>query len=654
MASKQQQRSPGARAGMLAACMGLNLSLVGGCGGGESIELVAIRGCGLDQTFSGLRVRVVGDLTPGAGSELLLGPGERGSMPALPDEATGVVAQGLFGTTATAVGRSFGVDGELARGRVPGFDTDAPLLTVYFAAPDSWCEVASSPGRREAASAAGPAGDVLLVGGVAADGALLDELVHHDLFTGDTRSLDASLPTARRGHVVHALASARSFVVVGGARANEVLDEWLVVDVAGSGSVAASGRLEHALTDAAHARSPVDGRVLLAGGCELVDAVARCDPGSAHARAAWLEVDVLARGQGGVEQLPDLTASRVGAHAVVGHDGVAWVAGGLGLDGLGLSTVERLRPGDDAWSVVHTLPDERVAAGITVLDGGLVVLAEAAGPIHWWSEAGSGELDPLSRAPALEPVTTARPLTTLPGERVLVDNWLFAPASAAVDPGLERVMLSTEARSGALALGLDDGTLLLIGGRELSSGELAEPSLLRVRPELDGPDEWTPDLAGPQTDAFVTNAPGRATVVVGGLRLDALGDAIDALPPVRAHVRGFRSRSVRLEFQHEVDAGTAAHVIVEQGSSVVAIELGTGLVRRRSADGSTHVLDCSDTPGTSPWVLELDGDELRLDGDGRAVARCEVAWPSSAGVAVGFGVSGSGSARFFDLRLARI
>lgn len=633
----------------------LVLSIQCGCGGPETIELVAIRGCGLDQEFSGLRVRVLGDLALGGGSEVLLGPGERGRIPALPDRATGIAAEGLFGTTVTAVGRSYGIDPTVAAGRIVGAGRDESLLPVFFAEPDSLCALDEQPSARASPSAAGPAGDVLLAGGVDAQGELLDELVHVDLFTGDLHTLDASLPSPRRGHAVHALAD-RRFVIVGGAESSVALDRLLIVDVA-RGSVEDAGPLRvdgepQALSETASARSGVDDRILLAGGCDDVDAQARCE--GALGLALWLDPNDLA----GTRRLGDLAVPRHSADALVAADGVAWIAGGFDANGLALGSVERLRPGG-AWEVVHTLPDGAAAAGFTLLDGGLVLLAEASGTIHWWSEAGSGSLDPTSRAPTLEATTTARPLETLPGERVLVDAWLFNPATAAVDPALERVSLAADPRLGAELLTLLDGTVLFVGG-ETVDAELAATPLLRLRPRLDGPDEWIPELTGPQTDAFVGNAPGRATVVVGGLRLDAVAGAADVLPPVRAHVRGFRSRSFRLEFDHAADPGTLAHVTLEQGSTALlalALTPDGVVARRRLADGSVEIIDCgaSTADMASPFVLEVDdeGRRARLSGSGGVLATCELDWPSSAGLAVGFGVSGAGSARVFALRLAR-
>lgn len=629
----------------------LVLSIGSGCGGPETIELVAIRGCGLEQEFSGLRVRVLGDLA--LGGEVLLGPGEHGSIPALPDRATGIAAEGLFGTTVTAVGRSYGFDPTVAAGRIEGFGAHEQLLPVYFDQPDSLCVLEQQPSPRESPSAAGSAGDVLLAGGVDDQGALLDELVHVDLFRAELHTLAASLPSPRRGHVVHALHD-RRFLIIGGAEPNAALDRLLIVDVA-RGSVTDAGPLlldgdAQALSEHASARSDVDGSILLAGGCDDVDAQARCE--GALGLALWLDPGDL----GATQRLPDLAVPRHSAHALVGADRVAWIAGGFDDDGLALGSVERLLPGGE-WELVHTLPDGAAAVGFTLLDGGLVLLAEASGTIHWWSEAGSGSLDPTSRAPALDPTTTARPLLTLPGERVLVDSWMFAPATAAVDPATERILLSSEPRLGAELLALHDGTVLFVGGKS-ADAELVATPLSRLRPHLDGPDEWIPELTGPQTDAFVGNAPGRATVVVGGVRLDAVAGATDVLPPVRAHVRGFRSRSFRLEFDHSADPATLAHVTLEQGSTaLLALALGAdGIVaRRRLTDGSVEIIDCGAATAElgSPLVLDVDDEGARLSGPDGVLATCVLDWPSSSGLAVGFGVSGAGSARFFGLRLAR-
>jgi hypothetical protein len=635
------------------------LAATTGCQPSETVELVALRGCGVDQEFSGLRVRVVGDFSSSTKTELLLGPGERGQISTAEldvDRATGVVVEGLFGTTVTAVGRSHGIDPDLARGRVAGVDGDAGVLPIYFAAPDSACEVASdlSP-RAGVAIAAGPSGDLLLAGGRAPT--LLDELVHVDLFGDRVRTLADRLPSPRWGASVHAL-TGRRFVVLGGATVGSVLAERVVVEVAGAGSVLAVEPLELAgdppgLAHHAAALGP-DGAVWLVGGCDEVDDAGACVPASAHARSYRLELEPHAS-----ELLAALERPRYAADLRVSPDGIAYVAGGIGVDGVGLPSLERLSSGG-TWELVHSLPDERAIAGLAVLDGGLVVLSDHEGGVHWWSEAGSGTLDPTSRAPALDPFVGPRPLLTLPGERVFVDGWLFAPGTAAVDPALERHATAAIGRSGAALVPLADASALIVGGWEGASS-LASPALLRLRPRLDGPDEWLPDLAGPATEAFVCNAPGHATVIVGGLQVEGQGPA-EAIAPVHAHVRGFRSGALRLEFEYEADPGVRAQLVVGQGARAavhVSLSPTAIVVRRREPSGAVEQLDCSVTgegvAANTAIVVELDDQarSLALGVEGGPQLRCDLDWPSDAGVSVGFGASGPGSARFFRLRLAR-
>ncbi|PRP90566.1 hypothetical protein ENSA5_63690 [Enhygromyxa salina] len=628
------------------------------CGRAETIELVAIRGCGLEQEFSGLRVRVLSDAPPSGGTEILLGPGERGTISALPEGATGVAAEGLFGATVTAVGRSYGIDPELTQGRIAGADASASILPVFFAGPDSLCELDPQPSpRTELAGATGPVGDALLVGGLDPSAALLDELVHVDLYTGTARVLGEGLPQPIRGHSVHWI-DARRFVVLGGAGPGGELAEPVEVDVAGQGSVAAAGPVlvdGEPLTLAHHAAASASysSPALIAGGCDAVDGDAACDPASALADSWWFDP----RAPEASVRLPDLTAPRFDAHAFVTSDGVAYVAGGFDSDGAGLGSVERLLPGADEWALVHSLDAPATVAGLAVLDGGLAILSEPSGLLHWWSEAGSGSLDPTLRAPPLTPVSTSRPLLVLPGERVMVDTWLFAPGTAGVDPAAERVELLPISRSGALMLPLLDGTSLIAGGKATTTDEVSAAPLLRLRPALDGPDEWIPDLTGPQTDAFVTNYPGGATVIVGGLRLEAEGGPTDALPPVRAHVRGFRSASLRFEFSFEGEPGVTAHLTLARGgSSLVAIALveDAVVVRSRAPGGQLSTSDCAlgGANPEQPLVLELEAGLLRLDGPDGPVAACELG-ELAGPLALGFGVSGSGSARFFGLRLAR-
>jgi hypothetical protein len=648
--------------------MVLAIALVG-CEQSESIRVVPIAGCGLDQTFSGLRVRVLGDYPPTSATELLLGNGEHGEVDRLPADATGIAAEGVFGMTVTAIGRSYGIDPALARGRIAG--QSGPQLAIWFAAPDSMCPVSTAiTTRAEFAWAEGPSGDVLIVGGRDASG-LREDLIHYDVLANSARSQVGGSASARVGHSVHALAG-RRFVVLGGARASAVLDDALfiseVVDPSADQAQLESVALANSLAHHAAAESGL-GRILIAGGCDQVDALGDC-VANVHARAAWIELgpdDTVIQ-----TPLPELESARARAHAFVARDGVAFVAGGVDEAGVGLASVERLGPESAGWETIVEFDELGVdqLVGLTVLDGELVIVADTDGALHWWSHGGSGTLAPGSRAPMLASALGPRPLLGLPGERVLVDTWLFAPGSAAVDPSTEIVDLTTMiggessvARTGAAVVLLGDGSVLLGGGTPTGPGDL--PFLARVRPQLDGPDEQVPELASPRSDAFVANTPGAATVIVGGLRLTGVAGSPDELPRVHVHVRGFRSRSFRLEFELGAEPGNTGALLLGQGAEralTIMLAPAQAIVRLRESEGEVVELECGAEPfeADRPAVLEVgeEGHRVRVLQAERVVVDCSLAaldpWPDSGGLHVGFGVAGPGDRTFRSLRLARL
>lgn len=639
----------------------LAMALVG-CEQAEPIQLVPIAGCGLDQTFSGLRVRVLGDFPPTSTTELLLGNGETRTIDSLPADATGIAAEGVFGMTITAIGRGYGIDPERFRGRIAG--SEGPLLPIWFAAPDSMCAVeATIPPHGGFAWAEAPSGDVLIVGGRDASG-VREDLIHYDVLANTTRThtLTAGSATGRVGHSVHGLDDGR-FVALGGARSGEVLEDALFIT-----GVADVPQLESAsigMTLAHHAAAEsTRGRVLVAGGCDQVDMLGECSA-QVHARAAWIELGESPTS----EVLPELGSARANAHAFVSSDGVVFVAGGFDEAGVGLGSVERLLPGADGWETIVEFEVDALA-GLTVLEGGLVIVADVDGELHWWSTGGSGVLDASLRAPMLAPALGSRALLSLPGERVLVDTWLFAPGSAAIDPSAEIVDLvgkvsgESPARIGGAVLLLRDGSVLLGGGTATGADPL--PFLARVRPQLDGPDEQVPELASPRSDAFVSNTPAAAMVLVGGLRLTGVAGSLDEqLPRVHVHVRGFRSRSFRLEFELGAEQGNAGVLMVGQGAAhALTIELSPSavVVRLHESGGEILELDCAGErfEAELPAVLEVGeaGSRVRVLQADRVVADCSLAaldpWPDLGGLYVGLGVVGPGDRTFRSLRLARL
>lgn len=636
--------------------------LVLGCREAEPIELVPIAGCGLEQTFSGLRVRMIGDFAPAQGSELVLGPGESGAFDGLVAGTTGITAEGVFGVTVTAIGRSYGVDPELAVGRVAG--VSGPALAMWFAAPDSMCAISGSIAPRSGfAWALDAQGHALLVGGRDASGLRADP-IHYDALADRLHAHPDVPELARVGHGVHAIGEGR-FVVIGGVGAEgqplasvelRLRDDR--VDVAPI--VALEG-----LALAHHAAAQRGDAIVLAGGCSSSDALGECS-GPAEAGAWRIDVDTMATT---LVPLPSLARARAEAHMLVSVEGIAYVAGGHDGAGGFVTDVEQLVPGGAAWQTIASFDEVEAIVGFTLLDGELLVVADRDGSLHWRSPGGGGTLEPGFRAPILPPaVGERRVLLSLPGERVLVDGWLFAPGSAALDPSVEIVDLSsspdaTPTRTDHEVALLGDGSVLLGGGTATSGGTL--PFLARVRPQLDGPDEQVPDLAGPRSDAFVTNTPGAATVVVGGLRLSGVAGSADALPAVRAHVRGFRSRGFRLEFELGDEAGSEGVLLIGQGSArTLALTLAADAVavRLHEPGSPALALACASQGFEAGAAAELIVDELglrvRLRQGERVIANCSLRehmpWSEGADLHVGFGVAGPGDRSFRALRLARL
>jgi hypothetical protein len=623
---------------------------------GDERRIVALHGCGVDPEIelSSLRVVLRGDFPPSSRTELVLGPGETGGFERLVTGTAGVTVEGSFGSFPAAVGRTRALDGD--------------ALVVYFAPPDSLCSVPSGiPGRAGAAGAVGAEGEVLLVGGRDGDGALLDELVVIDLDADDARVMGSRLPDATAGATLHA-AGGRRFLLVGGGHRGAPWFSTSTIDLDADGdAVAAPVPLVvdgDTVGLAFHGAAALpDGRILVVGGCATIDAVGRCTADDGAADAVVLDrtftvdpADPLDTRPG-----PPLAAGRYGATVLVGRDGTAYVAGGRNPDGSDAVALERLDVDADAWETLDaeiTVP----IAGAALLEGGTLVLAHDDGSVAFWSPRGEG---PLELGQAL-PSAPRRPLTTLPGERVLVDGWVLPVGQAGGEPAAIDLSLSTPGgagpgqRSGPDLLALPDGSVLVVGGT--TDGELAVPYVARMRPPLDGPDEEIPDVAGPDPSAFVSTPPGAAQVDGDRLVLAGAG-TVAALPTAHVHVRGFRSRGFRFDFSLEVQ-DARAHVVLSQGARrLLSIGIdGDGVsVHRRGARGEVDAVACTvdgapvlgDGPG---WSLTVASDALELRQGDEVSVTCPLDSPDAGqdpAFAVGIGVSGAGEVAVRELRLGR-
>lgn len=615
----------------------------------EPPDLVALHGCGLDQQdFSNLRVVVRGDFPPSEGTELLLGPGEHGEFASLPANARALTVEGLIGEFAAAVGRTRGIADD--------------QLVAYFAPRNSLCSVPSGVAYREDGGlAVGASGELLLAGGRAETGQLLDELVFVDLDAQSGQVLDDPLPAPTAGQSLHAI-TGRRFLMIGGARASGRWFSTLEIDLGkGTGVVAAPVNLEvggqaRGVAYAGTVEGP-DGRILVAGGCGTIDGAGRCATGMGENAAEvsrlafWIDPGSLK-----VQRVPDLDRRRFDPVALVGRDGVAYVVGGRDGEGNPVPTLERLPVDAGGWEVVAD--DVLPVAGAALLEDGLVVVAHPDGAVSWYGDEDSGtvevgqSLDPAER----------RPVVALPGERVLTDAWIVPVGSTAgEDANAIDLVEKTPAgvgpgpRTGPEPRLLGDGSVLLAGGRA-PGGLVAAPFLARVRPDLDGPDEQVPDVATPDPDAFVGTPPGAGLVEGEALVLEA-GGQIQDYPLARVHVRGFRSHSFGFDFV--VDADARAHVLVMQGALrglSLRLDPDGVVARERHADGSVSAADCEMGPdpmldGSASLRLDVSPAAVTLEQAGETIVTCTaLAGPEAA---VGFGASGQGTVRIRQMRLRR-
>jgi hypothetical protein len=672
--------------GPAAWCLGAALGTFG-CGPTEHPVLVAQPGCGLEgEAFTDLRVQARGDFPPDDANELLVQEG-RATLPVSPEEVAAVTVEGLVGDLVTAVGRSPRLEG----GR---------SIPVYFSPADTWCAVPSTVTFRDpGAMAVDERGDVIVVGGRAADGLLVDDVVHMRDETGVAVAFDGALPVPMTGASLHAV-GARTFLAVGGAGLNlAAIAHALWIDVEDEGVV---------VSDPVPLPSPVGARayhgaaigpegIVLTGGCRGLDLVGGCamDEGAVLDGTVTLEVDADGRTIA-THTGPPLATPRYEHALLLAPDGVAFVAGGRSVGGVNVLQPERRLRDGAAWEpygpeLLFELGPDALIEGATLLDGGMLVLAMHDGTVRWLTETETGRFDgwcgpdePCFRALVDPTVARARTLLALPGERVLADGFLL-PVAGLAQSGSDAVDLAVPAsqnplpppgpRRGATGLVLSDGSVMLAGGRDPESDQPAQPFFVRMRPPLDGPDEEIPDVARLAPGSLITLQPDRVRVEDDVTCLGpppsgtvALGDEVVCLlsagvsedfPPVQAHARGFRSARFRFELTLRVDSEHATpHLLLTQGAvATTSVRLGETGVRgfRREADGTTSEFSCglTDIDWSVPQRVQLDvrPAAIRLLRAGEEIAQCPGAGDSPS--AIGIGVSGSGALGASDLRLSR-
>lgn len=663
------------------------LGLCAGCAEPDPPRLVARVGCEVDDDLvDTLRVQARGDFPTRSGTQLLLSGGEAtlawGDLP-----VDAVTVEGLFGQTVEAVGRTARLADE---GDIP----------VYFARVDGLCPVEDDAAPRiGAAAAVGPLGDVIVAGGRDAEGRLLDAVLHMHDEEPRAVPLAGRLPSPRVGHSVHAIGE-RRFVVVGGASTGptggagtDALADVVVVDLDAERRVVGSAvpiavEADEGPARAHHAadRSP-DGRVLVAGGCKRITAAGECladgdiDDPSVHGTGIWIEAV-------GSELVfrpgPELVVPRYGAQLSFQRDGVAFLAGGRDVEGRPVHVVERWRPDTIRFrryggELRTELDDDLPVVGATVLEGGVVLLVMADGRIHWITEQEREEYRPWSGwceddGPCFADLdgpgpATRRGVITLPGERVLADGVLLPVAGLGLGgddvldpfvPGPGRPATS-DRRVDATPVVLADGSVLLVGGRNPETGALASPLALRLRPELDGPDERIPEVDRAARGSMVAHDLERAVLEGDTLRLLAAESADARFPRVRAHARGFRSASFRFDVTVQVTNGEVIPVLLLEhgGVEALSVSLAPDGIQAHVRDPQERVQSVSCAPTglrfdeAQVLRVEVRPEGVLLRQAGTPLGQCPITSEPRAW-SVGVGASGSGEMLVYGLRLTRL
>ena len=565
-----------------------------------------------------------------------------------------------FGGAVRAVGRTglFSID-EL---------DDGASVPVFMAPLDGFCPTGPPGQARDAplAARAGPA--VLIAGGSGDDGAPVDEVELYDPSTGQFSGLGAplygsDLDAGLTGATMTALPDGRVVVAGGAATAFQVYDP-------ATSGFGAPQFLRQAR--ALHAAVPLDAdHLLLAGGCARLEGVA-CAAGSALSTSVVLTVST-----GELADGPGLDRLRVGGSAVREADGRVLLVGGVDADGIPVTEAERIDLSGAGTS--ELVADTGAAASLLAGGGALTGFAPPEGPA---SQAAAVVPPGATRATAVDSIEAraGAALAGLENGQVLVvggsdaatdgepaaEAALYTPAQGALEPLPNGPGVS---RRGAAAVALDDGSVLVIGGRGADGAALADAWIFR--PALIGP--WSAGRSAtfatlPSAAPMVPRDPGRARIVAAEgtapahYRIESSG-AGDALLSEWAILAGPRFTSLSLEASIAAEQGGAAVLLwfrdeattallalrPGQTAELLAVEAGEA---RALGTCTGETLGADDlAPGSGAGhqlAIEASGGELVASLDGRTVLSCRVDPPARGMVGVA-PLGGEGAVLRLDL-----
>lgn len=383
---------------------------------------------------------------------------------------------------------------ELTVGRTREFDLseleDGSEIPVFMAKPRGFCPTGSMGDFRAQPLVARAGGGVLVAGGLDSNDELVPTAEWYDPDRGQFLPLgDRPYATVTEGGLLGAsmttLADGRVAIVGGNAQAYQIYEPT-------TGTFDTPGYLGSPRAFHAAAALP-DDSVALIGGCTEVIA----DSGQCNFESATRSVQVLDLESGQLTDSPRLGIARVGGSAYVEPSGTVLVFGGLDGDGNAVSAVERIDP--MGGSPTETITDAEGSLAPLLSGGVLVGFAPNADPASAWvvppeSAVGSpvgdgpGPLDGATLTPLEDGKVLVFGGSAEPGgsDTEVLPGSLYGPFPEGFLP-LDPVPVASgllPQRTGHASVRLDDGSVLLLGGRR---GDLALKDAWIYRHNLTGP-----------------------------------------------------------------------------------------------------------------------------------------------------------------------
>lgn len=458
---------------------------ISACGSDEtrSLQLVPVEvegsDCGVPVDGRTMRVVALGDFPASAttGTQIQIEPGEI-DISAFPASTRQLTVE-VFGNAGAR--RAIGKTAPFALEDLE----DGDMLPVFMAPPVGFCP-SNQPGNARVAPLMARAGDrVLVAGGTDGDGSPVNAVELYDPANGRFTDLGDVLygddATGLIGAAMVEMPDGQVLVVGGASPAYQLYDP--ANDELGAPLFLPGARAHHAAV-------AIGGdEVLLAGGCSEVIADGSCEPASAVVETRILDV-----AGGSTRPGPALQTARFGGQAFADAEGTVVLLGGVDVAGDPLAFAERL----DLVAGTAERIDGVGGVGAELLAGGLITSFAPPGAPRAASSSvippGAGDAVVVALAPQARAGAT---MTPLEDGRILVVGGVdvgsaevatYVPVLAAY-----RVVADEPAmrRTDHGAVLLDDGSVLIVGGANDSGEALADAWVFR--PELTGP--FTADVS---------------------------------------------------------------------------------------------------------------------------------------------------------------